>query len=137
VSAGQEGAGDKSRLSRFDVLALVLARPGITAPEIAASTGVSVKAIDNHLHRLFSAGEVTKTRLPPGRRTRYAYGAKSVSCTSNEQLVSVVMQLEERLAALHEQRRRLNHEITLLEETVERLSSLTGTRAVEPAQCAS
>ncbi len=120
---------DKARLSRFDVLALVLARPGITSLEIARSTGATVNAIDAHLHRLCLRGEIVKTRLPPGNRARYAYSSKNWSPAGCQPLAAMVVQLEERLVALYDQRNRLTHEITVLEETVERLSPF-----IEPEQ---
>src|SRR4051812_34915156 len=67
--------------NREAVLAVVRERPGVTASELAAASGVTGGTLYALLRRLTEAGELEKRELPGGQ-TGYAIGAGATSAAA-------------------------------------------------------
>jgi hypothetical protein len=67
--------------NRAAVLAVVRERPGVTANELAAASGVTGGTLYALLRRLTEQGELTKRELP-GRQTGYALGSDRAGTAS-------------------------------------------------------
>ena len=75
-SANPAGARAPRGANREAVLAVVRERPGVTASELAAASGVTGGTLYSLLRRLTEQGELTKRELPGGQ-TGYALAANA------------------------------------------------------------